>query len=297
MGNTRLASGGAPLSVLADAGLLLRPKDPTYAPSDRAREVFAKAHAMGFHVMPHCNAIDMDPTHPVYEQVRDFQYRDPLGKARQGWAWDTERHVSLRVPNSNVALLENRRRKVMVKIHPGLSMWRSILAQNIQTGLDQLPVDAVFIDVTLCTWNLLNCLVEELTCTEGMKRLVDQVADIATGTAGRAGLVVGGEGLNEIIMQGLSIGQVHLFNSSGPSVKGLERTGGCALNALLFEGLARTFGYSALAGRNQDEITRSEIHLSHGAIPTITSPAAQDILNPNAHVRRLLEIAADGGRS
>ena len=268
---------------------------PDYMASDRARLFMAKGAAMGFHILPHCNSIDMDPTHPVYPAVRDFQYREVAGKILQGWAWDTERQVSLRVPNSNVALLENRRRKVMVKIHPGLAMWRSILADSIQRGLADLPVDAVFIDVTLCTWNLHNCLVENVTSTEGMKYLIDRVAETRTGAAPQDGLVVGGEGLNEIIAQGLSVGQVHLFRSSGPSIRGLERTGGCALNALLFDGLARTFGYSGLAGRNEDEILRSDLHLSHGAIPTITGPSPADILQPNPYVGQLLERAADGG--
>lgn len=269
---------------------------PSYVASDRARTFIAKGTAMGFHILPHCNSIDMDPTHPVYAGLRDFQYRNVTTKALQGWAWDSEKHVSLGVPNSNVALLENRHRKVMVKIHPGLSMWRSILAEAIWKGLVNLPVDSVFIDVTLCTWNLNNGLVENVSSTEGMKHLIDQVAGICTTGTGKEGLLVGGEGLNEGIAQGLSIGQVHLFRSSGPSVRGLERTGNCALNALLFDGLARTFGYSGLAGKNDDEILRSDLHLSHGAIPTITGPSARDILQPNQYIRRLLERAADGGR-
>ena len=42
---------------------------------------------MGFHAMPHCNAIDMDPTHPAYAYLRDFQYRDIESKQIQGWVW------------------------------------------------------------------------------------------------------------------------------------------------------------------------------------------------------------------
>lgn len=267
---------------------------PEYTASERARAFMAKGAAMGFHIMPHCNSIDMDPTHPVYPSVCDFVYREPVGKTRQGWAWDMEKHVSLRVPNSNVALLENRRRKVMVKIHPGLAMWRSILAEAIQKGLAELPVNSVFIDVTLCIWNLHNCLVENVPAAEGMKLLIDQVGHVQTAHTAAPGLVVGGEGLNEVIAQGLAIGQVHLFKSSGPSVRGLERTGGCPLNALLFDGLSRAFGYSGLAGRNEDEVLRSDIHLSNGAIPTITSPGAKDILEPNPYIARLLKVAAAG---
>ncbi len=268
---------------------------PEFTASESARAFMAKGAEMGFHILPHCNAIDIDPTHPVHASLSDFHYRDVVGKTLQGWAWDTERHVSLRVPNSKVALLQNRRRKVMVKIHPGLSMWRSMLAESIGKGLAELPVGSVFIDVTLCIWNLHNCLVENVTAAEGMKRLIDQVGRVQTAHTAQSGLVVGGEGLNEVIAQGLSIGQVHLFKSSGPSVSGLERSGGCPVNALLFDGLSRAFGYSGLAGRNEDEIMRSDLHLSNGAIPTITSPKAQDILEPNPSIKRLLAMAADGG--
>ena len=265
---------------------------PSYVASPRARAFIAKGAGMGFHILPHCNSIDMDPTHPAYAYLRDFQYRDVAGKGLLGWGYEREEGV-LSVPNSNVSLLENRQRKVMVKIHPGLGMWRSILAENIQQGLAELPVDAVFIDVTLCTYNLHNGLVENLTSTQGMKRLIDHVAELETGASGGSGLAVGGEGLNEIIVQGLSFGQVHLFRSSGRSCKGLERAGGCALNALLFAGLARSFGYSGLSGRTEDEVLRSSVHLSLGAIPTLTRVSARDIRQPSPHVKQLLQMAVD----
>lgn len=264
---------------------------PSYVASAQARSFIARGAEMGFHILPHCNSIDMDPTHPAYAYLRDFRYREVVGKGLLGWGHERGEGV-LSVPNSNVSLLENRQRKVMVKIHPGLAMWRSILAENIQKGLAELPLDAVFIDVTLCTYNLHNCLVENLTSTQGMKRLIDHVAELDTGASGGTGLAVGGEGLNEITMQGLSFGQVHLFRSSGPSCKGLERTGGCALNALLFDGLARSFGYSRLGGRSEDDVLRSDIHVSLGAIPTLTRVSARDIRQPTPYVKQLLELAA-----
>ncbi|HET6427845.1 MAG TPA: DUF6259 domain-containing protein, partial [Phycisphaerae bacterium] len=261
---------------------------PTYTASDAGRAFIQKGSEMGFHVMPHCNSIDMDPTHPVYPFVRDYQYREPIHHQRQGWAWDMRRGVSMTVPNSNASLLEHRDEKVMVKIHPGLGLWRSILCDSVQTGLADLTTGVVFLDVTLCTWNLHNCLVEDQTPTEGMLRLIDEVAEMTT-PAAPEGLAVGGEGMNETIAPGLCIGQVHLFNSSGPSTPGLARAAGCPLNAFLFEGLVRTFGYSKLSGRDADEILRSDIHLSLGALPTITHPTAEDIRRPNEYVRKLLE--------
>ena len=256
---------------------------PTYVPSERARAVFAKAREMGFHVMPHCNSVDMDPTHPAYAYLRDFQYRDVQSRSLHGWAWAPEAGGALGPPNSTHSLSRNRPRKVMVKIHPGLAMWRSLLAESIQAAVQELDTDTVFIDVTLCSHNLHNCLVENTTSSEGMKRVIAQVAALGDG------LAVGGEGLNEVTMQGLSFAQAHLFLSWQANCEGLERTGGCALNEFLFGRLCRTFGYSGLSGRNEAEELRMRLHEEHGAIPTVVVRSAEEIRSPNRAVSRALE--------
>jgi hypothetical protein len=176
----------------------------------------------------------------------------------------------------------------MVKIHPGLSMWRSILGENILGAARTLSLQAVFIDVTLNTYNLHNCLVESMTPTEGMRRLIEQVAALGDG------LVVGGEGLNEITAQGLSFAQAHLFESWQDTRPGLERTGGCPLNEFLFGKLCRTIGYSGLGGRDHNEELRMRIHEEHGAVPTLTVKSPQEITHPNPTVKQILEKAATG---
>jgi hypothetical protein len=256
---------------------------PTYAASENAKNFVRKGMNMGFHIMPHCNSIDMDPSNPAYTWIRDFQYRHVETKQLQGWSW-VEGKV-LGVPESNQSRLENRDKNVMIKVHPGLSMWRSILGENIASAGTDLNLDSVFIDVTLVTQNLHNCLVESMTSTEGMKKLISHVGSLNNG------LVVGGEGLNEITMQGLSFAQAHLFRSWQTSIDGLERAGGCDLNHFLFSKLARTIGYSGLSGATKDEELRMQIHLDHGAIPTITINSADEITNPNAAVKRLFDMA------
>ena len=256
---------------------------PTYIASEKGKNFVQKCHKMGFHVMPHFNSIDMDPSNPVYTRIRDFQYRHIETKKLQGWSWVDGRVLG--VPESNQSRIENRDKNVMIKVHPGLSMWRSILGENIQkAGLD-LDLDTVFIDVTLVTQNLHNCLVESMTSTEGMKKLIGHIASV------NKGLVVGGEGLNEITMQGLSFAQAHLFKSWQTSIDGLERAGGCDMNNFLFGKLCKTIGYSGLSGKNQDEELRIKIHLEHGAIPTVTIDSADEISNPNAAVKHLLDLA------
>jgi hypothetical protein len=124
-----------------------------------------------------------------------------------------------------------------------------------------------------------------MTSTEGMKKLIEHIGSLNNG------LVVGGEGLNEITMQGLSFAQAHLFKSWQTSIEGLERAGGCDLNHFLFGKLCRTIGYSGLSGKDKDEELRIKIHLEHGAIPTITIESANEISNPNPVVKRLLDMA------
>jgi len=257
---------------------------PAFVPSEQAKSFVAKGRQMGFHIMPHFNAVDMDPTHPVYALVRDFQYRDIESKRLHGWSWHAGGVIG--IPESNDARTRHRDLNVMVKIHPGLAMWRAVLGESIQKAADLLSLEAAFIDVTLTQGNLHNCLVEGMTSTEGMKRLIAHVAGLG------AGLVVGGEGLNEITMQGLSFAQAHLFQSWQSNAEGLERTGGCDLNNFMFGRLCRQIGYSGLSGRNEAEQLRMRIHEEHGAIPTITIHSARDITNPNRAVEAVLKKAA-----
>ena len=257
---------------------------PTYVAGDAARRFIEKGQSMGFRVMPHFNAVDVDPTHPSYAYLRDFQYRGIDRQDLRGWSWHEGR--GLGVPESNGSLLQNRDKKVMVKIHPGLALWRSLLGQNIRQAARDLGLESAFIDVTLVSHNLHNCLVDGTTSTEGMNRLIRHVAGLGRG------LVVGGEGLNEITMQGQSFAQAHLFKSWQESAAGLERTGGCPLNEFLFGRLCRTIGYSGLGGRNEKEELRMRIHLEHGAIPTVTIRSAADLDQPNAAVKQMLDLAA-----
>lgn len=257
---------------------------PEYVASESGKSFIAKCKQMGFHVAPHFNSIDMDPSHPVYPLLRDFEYRSVGSGQRQGWSWYNSSPIG--VPESNGNLLNNRDKKVMVKIHPGLRLWRSILGENILKAAQVSALDTVFIDVTLCMWNLRNAIVESYSTIEGMDLLIKHVASLGTG------LVVGGEGLNEITAQSQSFAQAHLFNSHHNSISGLERTGNCNLNELLFGKLCRTIGYANLGGKDANEALRMRIHAEHGAIPTLTIGSEQEILSPNPVVAKLLEAAS-----
>ena len=254
---------------------------PHFEASSEAREFIAKARGMGYHVMPHFNAIDMDPSNPAYPFVRDFQYRELESKKVAGWSW-VDRGIRP-VPESNAARLRNRRNKTMIKVHPGLAMWRSILAENIMPSVDKLDLEVVFIDVSHHPRNLHNAFVENMTSAEGMIRLEKQIGEIGKG------LVVGGEGRNEITIQGHQITQVHLYRSSGPSIEGLNRLKPCPLSEFLFGKWCRSFGYSRLSGKSESEAQRMQMHLDWGAIPTITLESNKELDNPNQVLKNFLD--------
>ncbi len=257
---------------------------PNYTASDAGRGFIETARNAGFHLMPHFNAIDMDPTHPVYARVRDFQQRALDSRRLLGWTWVDG--AGKPVPESNAGRLEHRSEKTMVKVHPGLGAWRSILSDAVRESAQSTGTDAAFLDVTLCSWNLHNCLVDNMTSTEGMRRLIQDVS--------RLGLVVGGEGRNEITALHQRFAQVHLFRSWHASVDGLERlaeAGLCPLNEFLFGKWCRSFGYSGLDGDTPLSETRMRAHEQLGAIPTVTVGSARDIAQPNRAVRERLEAA------
>ena len=253
---------------------------PNYEPSEEGKAFVAKARAMGFHVAPHFNTVDMDPTHPVYTLVRDFQYRDVASGRVQGWTW--HRGSIMAVAESNLARTKHRDKKLMVKIHPGLAMWRSVLGESILEAAQEMSLDVVFTDVSLCTSNLHNAVVEGVTPPEGMLRLIDHVAGLGDG------LVVGGEGLNEITMQGHAFAQAHLMASDA---EGLKRSAGCDLNQFLWGDVCRIIGYSGLGGRSEEDALRRQVYDSQGAIPTLTIGSVEEIRNPTPEIERVLREA------
>jgi len=256
---------------------------PNYILNSEAIAFIQRGNELGYHIMPHFNSMEVDPLNPVYNYVRDFQFRDVDKKRIVGWMWYKGK-AKLELPSSNIQLYKHADKHLMAKIHPGLSMWRHILCERIFKIVAETDIDSVFIDVTLCTFNLHNCLVENITSTEGIKLLIDQVSKLYNG------LAVGGEGLNEITMQGLSFAQAHLFNSFHSNADGLERTGGCPLNSFMFSELCKLIGYSRLSGENEDEEIRMKIDESRGVLPTITFPNNRDHVDFIEHPNKILKM-------
>lgn len=252
---------------------------PNYEPSKEAKGFIKKGFEMGYHVMPHFNAIDLDPTHPVYNQVHDFIYRDPENGRIQGWAYENK---VLPVPNSNRTLSKFRDKNVMVKVHPGLGMWRSVITNNIRKAVSDLTLDAVFVDVTMCIWNIQNSFVDSSNVAEGMLKLIKSIASINNGVA------VGGEDLNEVTAQYQSFAQAHVFIDDKD---GFEKMEVCPVNTFLFGDICRSFGYAGLDGNTENSRYRINAQIAQGAIPTISVKSAGEILNPNSAIAEMFRMA------
>lgn len=255
---------------------------PDFTPSEKGREFFRKGLAMGFRIMPHFPALDIDPTHPAYDGIRDFQYRELENRKLVGW---TKIGGEGPLPESHAARVRTPTGSSIMRMHAGLGMWRSILTENILKTVEELGVDSVFLDVTMNTHNVANCFVENRTPTEGMIELEETIAGLG------GGLVLGGEGRNEVTMRSQAFGQVHLFKSWFENVPGLEKLVTVPLGEFLYGDWCRAFGYHRLDGATPAGALRLKLQLDQGAVPTITVRSAADIDNPNPAVLEMFEIA------
>jgi hypothetical protein len=255
---------------------------PDFTPSEQGRAFFRKGLAMGFHIMPHFPALDIDPAQPAYDGIRDFQYRELENKKLVGW---TSAGGEGPVPESHAARVRAPAGSSIMRMHPGLGMWRSILSENILKTVEDLNATEVFLDVTMNTHNVDNAWVEGRTPTEGMIRLEETIADLGHG------LVLGGEGRNEVTMRSQAFGQVHLFKSWFTNIPGLDRLTMVPLGEFLYGEWCRAFGYARLSGATPEEALRMKLQLNQGAVPTITVRSAAEIDNPNAAVLEMFDRA------
>ena len=261
---------------------------PDYWPSKDAAAYIRYGESLGFRIAPHMNSEEIDPSHAVYPLLSPFQMQSVDDRTVYGWAFKAEDWSFPGVPWTEYAKRDpcNRDYNIMTKIHPGSSLWQHELYTRMEKLASEYPVAGCFIDVSLCTYNLHNALVEGRTSTEGMNDLIRLLSGI------RGGLPIGGEGLNEITAQGESFAQMHLYHSGHFSCPGLERCGGdCAINDFIYGDLCFTIGYANVSGKNDDELTRARVYDDHNTIPTLTCTAPEQIAQPNAYVRSVMEKA------
>ncbi len=241
---------------------------PDYTPSEQGLKFAVKAREMGFHVMPHFNYWAVYYKHPFYQQVRDFQIRSVTKNEPEGWHWPPDTHDYTR----------------MAYIHPGLGIWRNKLIDVVLDVCNKVGTDAAFIDQTLCTWNTDNGLVEGMNTIEGLRWLQEEFATV------RPGLVLIGEGLNEISFQRQCFAQAHIHEGWGKlEPKHVEAAH--PICSFLWAGHAKLIGYHHLSPTQEGFELGIELYERMSALPTIITGDPKDLKDPSPEVKRILDRA------
>ena len=256
---------------------------PEYTAGKEGRAFISRGREMGFRVMPHFNFFAIDPNHPAFARLTDFVARQSGSGRLMAWRWKDGHGMP--PPQGFGALPDLRDEKLMYYLHTGASAWRRLLAERIAMAAAKHKLSAVFVDQTLCTWNLDNALIEDLTMTEGMVALTKELTELDGPPA------VGGEGLNEMSMRYQTFAQAHLFESwhrSGPHFGELDPV---PVGDFLYGDLCKTMAYTNIAGDTDESIWRLEVHERLGALPSLIVRKPDEVLKPNQAIKRVLDRA------
>ncbi len=244
---------------------------PDYTPNDKGLSYMAKARKMGFHVMPHFNYFAMWMKHPFFQQVRDFQIRSVDQNNPEGWYWPPQTYDYTR----------------MAYIHPGLGLWRDKLIDVLLETCGKMETDTAFIDQTLCTWNTDNGLVQGLSTVGGMWQMQEEFAAI------RPGLVLAGEGLNEISFQRQCFAQAHIHDGWG-DLEAKHVDGVHPIGSFLWAGHTRLVGYYHLNPDNKDFDLGVQVYERMGVMPSIVSGNPKHLQEMSAGTKKIFERAKKG---
>ena len=123
---------------------------PDYTAKPEFGNFVKVAHQYGFRVMPHVNLVGVSPYHPLYVDMRKFQFRDPWNGNLHGWRWEQTdapyRHAFINLANST---------------------FRKIFVQQLKKVWEKYKVDAFHLDVSHFVVNDANGLIEGLNASQG----------------------------------------------------------------------------------------------------------------------------------
>ena len=170
--------------------------------------------------------------------------------------------------------------------HTGLTRWRNEITKRVMRILREEEADCVFLDQTNGLPNMFNSMVEGRTTIKGIQLLLADLLRL------QPGLIIGGEGLNEVTMRHQAVTQLHLFKSHRESVPGLEKYA-CRVCDILYRGHTKFIAYCNNDGHDEASELRIHVHEKLGGIPsmTINDRPATDLTEPNKAVRELFERA------
>ena len=157
---------------------------PDYTASEDFGSFLETAHRYGFRVMLHTSFPGVAPSHPLYAELQEYQFRYRWSGNLMGWFWDR---------------LEEPGRHAF--INPASSEFRRILVEQLANLSEEYPIDAIHLDVSLIARNDANGLIEGLNAAQGNVQLHRDL------TEALPWVVFGGEGLHEVPFFGESFAQ------------------------------------------------------------------------------------------
>ena len=259
---------------------------PDYTASEEAAAFIRKGTAMGYHIAPHFNCYEIDPSLPEFELVRDFRYRDMENARVWGWGF-MPNSTDWGIPEDNTTLRTSRHRNVMTKIHPALPAWRNLFAKNVKKAIDDNGLHVVFLDTSHNTLNLRNELVNDTTTIDGARELLSMVQRI------NGGVTIGGEGMNETLMcQHFAQGH-SMYN--GPDLDMIPVENYLPINATLYGGLCHIIGYHGQKTKER-QIMQDERDAKRGFLPTLLGNSIYDVNDDDSVARRIIARAVESLR-
>ncbi len=139
---------------------------PDYIGAPGFDKLVARAHELGFRVMPYTNMFGCDVRNPLYESLKHNQIRDGFTGALLGWYWD-----DAKAPTR------------FAYINHGNSAFRAVLVERLKAVREQYGVDAIHVDQSVMLFNDGQGLVEGMTHGEGRLKLHLELAAAMPGVA------------------------------------------------------------------------------------------------------------------
>lgn len=258
---------------------------PEYTASDTGRAFLHYAKERGFRVLPHFNYWGIDPNHPEFVRMSPYLVREAGTGRIRGWRWTGE--ISS-FPQGHTLMHALRDQHLIAYVHPGASAWRRVVEERVGNALRELHVDGALIDQTFVSWNAENALVENLSIVEGAVTLARELGQL------QEGIVMAGEGLNEMTAQYQAFAHVHLFWSPFSNHERLHEIDPTPLGAFLYGELCATMGYNGLNDATEGVKLRIDMHRRLGALPTLTRIDDPDaIRSPGPATRSVLAAALE----
>lgn len=249
---------------------------PVYEAADHIPGFVDDLHGLGYRVIPHTNVFAVDVHGGAYEQLREFHLADPFTGEPLAWHWP--------VPGQSPIDL--------AYIHPGSRRWREWFVRTLSGVLDRHPFDGVFIDQTFHGYNHAGGLVDGLNVAQGMDRILADVHE-ALGP-----MVVGGEGINEVIAPWQAFSQVAPIGFMWGKDWYLDAdqvARACSpVNRLLFEPYTRCVTYWPIEGKAIGGRPMLDCYERVGVLPSLVHPTREMLLDPSPLTEPILAAARAG---